>query len=208
MNLSESEFRSKDLRSRANNVGQAFQPADGDWLRRDAVPRLRRGGATGLTAPPLDAAVPTQRVEREHCGDFQGSPSILPLGTAGLHAYAPLGLHKEEAASCRFTNAEFLTSYAPGRLRRLDILHEEVQRQEAAAPPRALEGRQRVAQGKRGQEPLAPPWVKSSNKFSPLPPESPAFGRFGGRGRERGVARCQLATLASRWCPNVSRFEA
>jgi len=39
---------------------------------------------------------------------------------------------------------------------RSDTIHTEVQRQEAAASPRALEGRQRVAQGKRGQEPLTP----------------------------------------------------
>ena len=66
------------------------------------------------------------------------------------------------------------------RTARLDFVHKEVQRHEAAAPPRALEGRQRVAQGKRGQESLAPPWVKSSNEFSPLPPNRPPLGDSGG----------------------------
>ena len=68
---------------------------------------------------------------------------------------------------------------------RSDTVHTEVQRQEAAASPRALEGRQRVAQGKRGEGPLAPPWVKSSNQVFPLPPNRMLFGDSGGEaGRE------------------------
>jgi membrane fusion protein, multidrug efflux system len=63
---------------------------------------------------------------------------------------------------------------------RSDTVHKEVQRQDAAASPRALEGRQRVAQGERGQESLAPPWVKSSKQFSPLPLSRPLSGDSGG----------------------------
>ncbi|MCI0723256.1 MAG: hypothetical protein L0338_30480, partial [Acidobacteria bacterium] len=53
-------------------------------------------------------------------------------------------------------------------------------------PLNALEGHQKVAQGKRGAgatgppSPLAPPWVKSSDQFSPLPPNRPPLGDSGG----------------------------
>ena len=89
-------------------------------------------------------------------------------------------------------------------------VHNEVQLQEAAASPRALKGRQRVAQGKREagayRVPLAPPWVTSSEQFSPLPRIAQRRAIRGQRPGE-GVARCQLASLTFRWSPNVSRQE-
>ena len=81
---------------------------------------------------------------------------------------------------------------------RSDTIHTEVQRQEAAASPRALEGRQRVAQGKRGQEPLAPPWVESSNQASPLPPNRMLLGDSGGE-RVRPASLSNFGILA-RFC--------
>ena len=56
---------------------------------------------------------------------------------------------------------------------------------------RALKGHQKVAQASEGQErrDRRPPARRPGSAFQPIfssPPESPAFGRFGGRGRVRG----------------------
>ncbi len=70
-------------------------------------------------------------------------------------------------------------------------------------PLNALEGRQEVAQGKRGGRSdgtVVPPRAalgQRSDQFFSSPPESPAFGRFGGSGRERGP-------FVAEW--RVSRF--
>ena len=56
---------------------------------------------------------------------------------------------------------------------------------------------QKIAQGKRGAGAPRAALGRRSNDFS-SPPESPALGRFGGRGWERGAVRCQLTSLESR----------
>jgi len=61
------------------------------------------------------------------------------------------------------------------------------------APPIARYGRNSFSPGPargRSSGPAshrAPPWVRVSTRFNSSPPESPTWGRFGGRDRERGA---------------------
>src|SRR5688572_16727791 len=70
---------------------------------------------------------------------------------------------------------------------------------------RAMEGRQNVAQGKRGQEPLAPPWVSVPTNSSSLPPNRPPLGDLGGK-VVRGGAPIQ--SCESRVCLSSERYAA
>jgi hypothetical protein len=76
----------------------------------------------------------------------------------------------------------------------LDIF-QEVQRQGGRCfILRALEGRQKVvAQGSARARARTRPWVSIPANSSPLPPNRPPLGEFGGRGGERGLCPLHLS---------------
>jgi len=131
MNLFEPELRINDPQSSAKSVGQSFQPAGGNYTSslpssaeegraqaRDDSPTPAPGWCESShpLAPTLFLNAKNMSGEREQTVVTltQGSPSrACRSGCPRLHAYAPLGLGREEAASCRFTNVQSLTSYAP-----------------------------------------------------------------------------------------------
>ena len=73
MNLSKSEFRSKDLRFRTNNVGQAFQPAGGDWTSslpssaEEAGAAQDASRASAGVVRPVFAETANRGLEIGHC---------------------------------------------------------------------------------------------------------------------------------------------
>jgi hypothetical protein len=72
----------------------------------------------------------------------------------------------------------------------------------------ALKGHHKVAHGKRGgRSPSRRPGSMFPTIFS-SPPESPGFGRFGGRGWVRGAIGCPYPSLVFRYSLNVSQHEA
>ena len=125
MNHSKSEFRSKDLRSRTNNVGLAFQPADGGCKSLGVTrPPWERGLPVRSFAPPrpltLALSPNTENVPGEREKTRETATQGVTSGSCrrcrpGLQAGAPLGLYREEAASCRFTNVQ-----SPGSMLRID----------------------------------------------------------------------------------------
>ena len=84
---------------------------------------------------------------------------------------------------------------------------------ESAAARRPLlhvESPVRASEGSPGQARVGVPRAalgQRSDQFFSSPPESLAFGRFGGRGRERGAICYRVASLAFLCTPNISRHE-
>ena len=69
----------------------------------------------------------------------------------------------------------------------------------------------RASEGSPGQARAGAPRAalgQRSDPFFSSPPESPAVGRFGGRGRERGAICYEVAALACRCAANIFRHEA
>ena len=201
MNHSKFEFRNKDLRSRTNKVRQAFQPAprnlpcwlpssaeEGRALARDGSPTPAPGWCdwTGWK-PSVECCVSQTCIfnTTRSNDDFSVGLQTTPVPLCGT---SPPDLRRGARRTPNFQE-QVRPAGSPGApvgLQRLAIFDKNVQRQEAAASSRALEGRQKVAQGKRGKESLAPPWVESSEQFSPLPLNRPPLGDSGGEVGEGG----------------------
>ncbi len=114
----------------------------------------------------------------------------------------PTRFHRPKVRQSRAVSAKPLSPFINGGLWRLDVF-QKCSGRRPLLPLNALEGHQKVAQCKRRAGATGPPFPpraapgQRSDQFFSSPPESPAFGRFGGRGRERG-------SFVAEW--RVSRF--
>jgi membrane fusion protein, multidrug efflux system len=190
MNHSKSEFPSKGLRPRAGSTFWFPSSVEEGWaLGRDGSP-MPAPGWCDQSCPLTPALSPnTENVsgEREKTretptqGVTSGSCRRCP---PGLQAYAPLGLDKEEAACCRFTNVQS-RSDAPLRLRN------ELNRFRFPSPQRG-----RGVRGEGGSTRLIDPGeiqtrtrrcVPCADRCYRNPPHPQPLSRVGARGAESSV---------------------